>query len=211
MKEYKGKSGIYKIVNDTNNKIYIGKTKNFYKRYYQYKNAVTHCKRKRINEYLMNAFLKYGFENFTFEVVEFCNNESLSERELFWMDNYQSYNRKFGYNLRRDSSSGVITHPETSKKISERLKKEWKEGIRNSHSDKLKLSWESRDKMLQSDLLSKTLTKYVYIVNGVNHSYKDLCEKGLKNVLSKFFRLKTDEVIFKDKYIKRVRINESQT
>ena len=65
--------------------------------------------------------------------------------------------------------------------------------------------------MLQSDLLSKTLTKYVYIVNGVNHSYKDLCEKGLKNVLSKFFRLKTDEVIFKDKYIKRVRINESQT
>ena len=80
MKEYKGKSGIYKIVNDTNNKIYIGKTKNFYKRYHQYKNAVTHCKRKRINEYLMNAFLKYGFENFTFEVVEFCNNESLSEK-----------------------------------------------------------------------------------------------------------------------------------
>ena len=70
----------------------------------------------------------------------------LAEKELFWIGRLRVTDRNVGYNLRLDSSTGMVTHSETSIKISNRLKKEWSEGVRDGHSDKLKVSWESRDK-----------------------------------------------------------------
>ncbi len=111
--------GIYKIVNTTTNKVYIGKTKNFYKRYHQYKYAFSRQDIKRINDYLLNSFNKYGFNGFEFECIESfdkLDDDIISTRELYWMDHYNSTNHNFGYNLRRDSSSKMVTHPSTSKK-----------------------------------------------------------------------------------------------
>lgn len=42
----------------------------------------------------------------------------MSERELAWMDFYNTTNRNCGYNLRRDSSTRMIVHPETIAKMS---------------------------------------------------------------------------------------------
>lgn len=130
MKEYKGESGIYCITNIVNGKKYIGKTKCFYKRYYQYVSDVKSSNLNRINSYLLNSFNKYGFENFKFDVIEFCSVDRCSEIELYWMIEFDTTNKDVGYNLRMDSSTGMITHELTSKKISARLRDEWSKGVK---------------------------------------------------------------------------------
>jgi group I intron endonuclease len=141
-------SGIYKITNTINRKVYIGKTINFQKRYTSYKGAFKKGDIRKINPYFLNSIRKHGPENFTFEVVESCSTDSLSEKELQWMVHYKSTDQQFGYNLRMDSSTGMVTHPSTSKKISERIKKEYSEGIRSREAVSLwaKDLWKDEDR-----------------------------------------------------------------
>ena len=42
-------------------------------------------------------FKNYGFENFSYEVLEECATEMLNERERYWIEYYDTYNN--GYNL----------------------------------------------------------------------------------------------------------------
>ena len=214
MKEYKGESGIYCITNTINGKKYIGKTKCFYKRYHQYVSDVRSGNLNRINSYLLNSFNKYGFENFKFEVVEFCSLDKCSEKELNWILKLNTIDKGIGYNLRMDSSTGMITHELTSKKISERLKSEWDSGVRKEHGAKLKASWEFRDRDEQSKLMSKTLTKYVYDLyyedcEEIGILYKELQERGLSSAIGNFHRRKSDEVMCKGVKVIRRKLNES--
>ena len=84
--------GIYKITNKINGKIYIGQSKNIFKRWSEHRYEA-----KNNDKPLYKAFRKYGIENFTFEIIEICNIEQLNEREIFWTKFYNSYNN--GYNL----------------------------------------------------------------------------------------------------------------
>lgn len=79
----------------------------------------------------MNSIDKYKPENFTFSVLEFCSIDDLAEKELFWMVELESTNLEKGYNLRMDSSTGMITHDSTREKISNRMKKEYSNGTRS--------------------------------------------------------------------------------
>jgi group I intron endonuclease len=214
MVDNKNKSGIYTITNPFNNKVYVGKTKCFWKRYHNYKYDFKHLRDRSINQYLMNSFLKYGFENFRFEVKEFCDLEVCGERELYWMDTLNTCNKEYGYNLRRDTSTGMVVSEVTSKKISERLKKEWAEGKRDSHSEKLKESWKSRDKKAQGEIFSKLKTKYFYNIEYPDGTilkeilYQELVSLGLKNVTATFHTKKKDKVAFKGFIIERVRYDQ---
>lgn len=85
---------VYKIVNRVNQKIYIGYTSRFKKRQKEHANKSSECIR------IYNAIKKYGEKNFlwfilnqvdTFEEAEFL--------EIFWINFFQSNNRKIGYNL----------------------------------------------------------------------------------------------------------------
>lgn len=208
-------SGIYKITNTINQKIYVGKTKNFDKRWRQYKYDFNKRRNKSINSYLMNAMIKYGFYNFEFSILEFCEINLCAEKELYWIDFYDSCNHEKGYNLRRDSSTGMITHETTSVKISNRLKSEWSSGIRDDHSEKLSKNWSTRSKTEQSKLLTNILTKYCYeIIDEHGNSnvvvYKQLCNLGLKNVIASFHKKNTSVVKFKGYIIRRVDFNESK-
>lgn len=45
---------------------------------------------------MYRAFRKYGLENFSFEILEQCKIDKLSEKEIFYIEKYNSY--KNGYN-----------------------------------------------------------------------------------------------------------------
>lgn len=87
---------IYKITNKSNGKIYIGKTERTPELRFQ-----EHCRAYKKEENkdrpLYRAMLKYGVDNFSFEVIE----ETLepNEREQYWIEYYQSYQK--GYNATR--------------------------------------------------------------------------------------------------------------
>lgn len=127
--------GIYVIRNKINDKVYVGKSINCELRF---KNHKYNMRKKTINKrstnrHLYNAFQKYGHENFeTFIVQSFdiVDETVIAERELYWMDRFNSCNRNDGYNLRRDSSTGMITHPETRKLQSKAMK-----GVGNPNFD----------------------------------------------------------------------------
>lgn len=204
------KCGIYCIRNLVTNKVYIGKSKNIYKRIHQHIYDLKN-NRKHENPYLQNSWNKYGRKSFEYFVLEFLeeNEELVAKRELYWMKKYDSLNK--GYNLRSDSDSRIIIHKNTSKKISKRLKKEWSEGIRSKHGEKLSKNWENNDerKEKQSKLFSKLKTKYFYRIN--NNSlidYGELVKLGYKNVQATFHKKKCNIVTFKGVTIERVKIED---
>lgn len=84
---------IYKITNDINQKIYIGKTtRSIQERWRE------HCKNAYNptieNRPLYRAILKYGLDHFHIEEVEETDNPE--EREKYWIEYYGSF--KNGYN-----------------------------------------------------------------------------------------------------------------
>lgn len=83
---------IYKITNDINNKIYIGKTCNSLNyRWQQHFDAYT-----KYDWHIYRAMRKYGFTHFNIEIIEECSDDILNDREKYWIEYYDSYNN--GYN-----------------------------------------------------------------------------------------------------------------
>ena len=87
---------IYKITNDVNGKVYIGKTlHNVEKRW---KEHIKDSKREHTeNRPLYRAMNKYGIEHFRIETLEECVDEIAEEREVFWIKEYNSFGKN-GYN-----------------------------------------------------------------------------------------------------------------
>ena len=83
---------IYKIINDVNNKIYIGKTSLFSinERFNQHLNdANRKCREKRP---LYEAINKYGKDHFKIELVEEVKNDDIAiEREIYWINKLRTY------------------------------------------------------------------------------------------------------------------------
>lgn len=108
------KSGIYCIENTITNNKYIGQ-------------SVDVEKRMRAKHYgsvaLMDAINKYGIENFSFYVLEYCEETELDEKETYYIKELKSHVTSGGYNI----SYGGNT-PQKGRKLS----KETKEKISSS-------------------------------------------------------------------------------
>ena len=86
---------IYKITNDVNDKVYIGKTlSSIEKRFQEHKKDSSRPYME--NRPLYRAMNKYGCDHFQIELVEESSIETLSQREEYWIDFYNSYEN--GYN-----------------------------------------------------------------------------------------------------------------
>lgn len=93
-------SGIYKITNLNNNKVYIGQAVNIAER------LRTHIKAgigiDPTNSELYKDMKKIGVENFTFEILEACPPSMLNDKEKFWISFY--HGQDFGYNITKGGS-----------------------------------------------------------------------------------------------------------
>lgn len=90
-------SGIYCITNQINGKQYVGLSKDCLKRWHDhYSKAYTSNRKDDLEKALYMAMRKYGRENFTFQILEECQEEKLKEREIYWIKKLDSYRK--GYN-----------------------------------------------------------------------------------------------------------------
>lgn len=113
--------GIYKIENQINNKIYIGQSVNIEKRW---KNHIVASSNKCDKGYeypLYRAIRKYGIENFNFEVIEECSREELNDREVYWINYYDSINKGYNQTQGGYTATWQKINPDMLLDITERL------------------------------------------------------------------------------------------
>lgn len=91
------KIGIYMILNTSNNKKYIGSSKNIYQRWNIHKKELN--KNKHHNQYLQFSWNKYGKENFEFSIIEITTMENLIAQERYWCSILDTHNSNKGYNI----------------------------------------------------------------------------------------------------------------
>ena len=111
---------VYKITNKQNGKIYIGITSQGVAARWS-----KHCSdARRDSTFLLSkAIRKYGQENFQVELIETldsgCDYDYLKEREIYWIKEYDSYNKDKGYNLTLGGQGtvGRFASDETKNKI----------------------------------------------------------------------------------------------
>lgn len=83
----KNKSGIYRWINIINNKSYIGSAKSLSNRLSIYYSSTTIKKRlERGSSAIHSALLKYSYNNFKLEILEYCEIDLLIEREQYYID-----------------------------------------------------------------------------------------------------------------------------
>ena len=107
----KEKSGIYALY--INKKVYVGKSKNLYKRLIQH-----YCDLRRGNhgnDYLQKAYNKHV--NISYNILIECNEQNLSKHESFFINKFDSNNRSLGYNLNLETSQNTTLSEETKLKL----------------------------------------------------------------------------------------------
>ena len=87
--------GIYLIQNKINGHCYIGQSMDIARRWRSHRNAMEN----KENTPLYCAMRKYGVENFAFSILEECLIEELDEKEIYYIEKYNSYFN--GYNQTR--------------------------------------------------------------------------------------------------------------
>jgi group I intron endonuclease len=184
------KTGIYKITNILNNKIYIGSSKDIQTRWRKHISLLKSTKHS--NTHLQNAWIKYGENAFIIEVIEICPlyKQIILEREQYYIDTLKpEYNKcpKAGSSLGRSHSN------ETKEKIKLALKeKPWSDERRKASdniSKKLSLikemkQWVKDLKKIKKDF-DKVSKKIIKLENkkkiNVNKKTKSLSEAMFKN------------------------------
>ena len=97
---------IYCITNLINNKQYVGKTTSTIEE--RWKRHCIDSKKERCNKRpLYDAFNKYGIENFKIEELEQVEDNNLKDREIYWIQELQTYGRN-GYNATKGGDGSII-------------------------------------------------------------------------------------------------------
>ena len=91
-------SGIYKIINKSNDKYYVGSSNNVSRRWWKHRTQLN--SNQHANKHLQSSWNKYGKNNFNFVIVESVSKEKLITTEQKYLDiakneQYKCYNQTF--------------------------------------------------------------------------------------------------------------------
>jgi group I intron endonuclease len=181
--------GIYKITSPSG-KIYIGQSTNINKRW---KLHIGMYFSHGINK-IKRSLLKYGPENHIFEIIEECTLEQLNEREIYWINYYNSV--KEGLNISLGGEGGNMIeeiklkiskakkdhicyqNSERGNKISKKLKGRkniWgkgkeKQGLKQENKFKQHLIKLHSKPIIQMDKNNNIIEEYSSILEASNHT-----------------------------------------
>jgi group I intron endonuclease len=128
LKDQKGKSGVYCLINKINGHTYVGSSINLASRMKNYLNNTFLKSRQNSNMPIVKALLKYGQSNFSVLILEYVEPENLTTRETLYITLVIPY-----YNvLKQGYSSLGYKHTEETKQLLSELAKN------RIHSDKTK-------------------------------------------------------------------------
>jgi group I intron endonuclease len=183
---------IYKITNQINKKIYIGKQVRKSNKY------------MGSGKLLKLAFEKYGIGNFTKEIIEYCENKKiLSEREKFWIKKYNSTNRNIGYNITEGGEGNNTNRHFLGKKLTDEHKRKISEnhhdvnGVNNpmfgkKHSENTKKCISEKRKGVKHNIT--TIKKYLNTRKGSNNSNSQLTEDIVLKIRDDYKTYKISEI-----------------
>ena len=103
---------VYKTTNNINGKIYIG----------QHKHSKQGIDKNYIGsgKILKEAVEKYGRDNFSCEILEFCNSRKDADKlEKYYIKKFNSRDRNIGYNIGFGGNGGDTFHIQTEEKQNE--------------------------------------------------------------------------------------------
>ena len=141
--------GIYKVTNKINGKVYIGQSVDIGRRWRQHMTA-------KDDIYFHKAIQKYGIENFEWEVIEKCKKSELDERESYWIEYYDSFNK--GYNCTKGGDGvgigedhpnwkgGISSDPEYSKQYYQANKEQKKQYSKQHYKQYYEVNKEKKKK-----------------------------------------------------------------
>jgi|ERR1700712_181361 len=98
LKKTKGKTGIYMLTNKITKKFYIGKSSNLRTRLYEYYSP--HLKDLASSSLICKALIKFGFNNFSLSILEYCKTDVLATREQYFISALKPQ-----YNIRKSVSN----------------------------------------------------------------------------------------------------------
>lgn len=154
--------GIYKIVNPKG-KIYIGQSVNIRERFFTYKRL--ECKNQ---PKIYNSLVKHGADKHKFVILCECKKEELNNLEIYYIELYQTFNNKFGLNLKEGGGQKNTYSQESRKKMSEVQKQKYINGYINpntgralSEERKLKMSLALKGKQKSPEQQQKLRTYWI--------------------------------------------------
>ena len=121
-------TGIYKILNRVNGKVYVGQSVNIIERWKQHGYKAFNQNELAYNSAIHAAFRKYGLENFELKVLEECLVSELDERERYWIQELDCLTPK-GYNILVGGQAYRITKTKTCSKCGKALDSHNKTGF----------------------------------------------------------------------------------
>ena len=119
VKEEKGRSGVYLLINKVNNHTYIGSSTNLASRMRNYLNKAFLKSKKNINMPITKALLKYDYVNFSLLILEYVEPTFLTARETFYITHVMPY-----YNVLKEGYSSLgYKHTKETKELLSQLEK----------------------------------------------------------------------------------------
>lgn len=164
------KSGIYCIENLTTNKKYIGQSVDVDGRWSKHKGELNHGTHD--NDYLQKAWNKYSENDFKFYILEYCDHSELDEREIYYIDFYNTLDRDWGYNLKSGGqTSGGKPTDYVRQKQSEALKQSYRNNdeLRNKRRQDALQQW--ADPEIKQKIMGENNGMY-----GKHHS-EEVCKR----------------------------------
>ena len=179
-------TGIYKIENLINHKVYIGQSEDIIRRLKCHSTQVT-------NEHLHNSICKYGLDNFSFEILKVTYD--LNYWEIFLIQIYHATDNRFGYNVAAGGEGGNLG-PEVNKKISESLMK----------SEKYRQSLKSPERSAKISYAAKHRSpETLYAMGSANRGKKISEEIKQKQSIAQKNSVRKREVMQSAEYREKIR------